>query len=93
MTEAACTVLPLRLSRLAPKTWWILSRRQGLPCDRIVVAGGIRSNSLWLEVIVDTIGKPVCLTRETNLSILAGAVAGAFALGHYDSLEDASTEL
>ncbi len=66
---------------------------QGLPCDRIVVAGGIRSNSLWLEVIVDTIGKPVCLTHETNLSILAGAVAGAFALGHYDSLEDASTDI
>jgi ribulose kinase len=66
---------------------------QGLSCDRIVVAGGIRSNPLWLEVIVDAIGKPVCLTHETNLSILAGAVAGSFALGHFPSLEQASTEI
>jgi ribulose kinase len=42
---------------------------------------------------VDAIGKPVCLTHETNLSILAGAVAGSFALGHFASLEQASTEI
>jgi ribulose kinase len=66
---------------------------QGLPCERIVVAGGIRNNPLWLEVLVDAIGKPVFLTRETNLSILAGAICASAGLGYFSGLEQASTEI
>jgi len=63
---------------------------QGLPIDHVVVAGGIRNNSLWLETLVDVLGKPVHLTVETNLSILAGAIAGAVGLGLFSTLEKAS---
>jgi ribulose kinase len=66
---------------------------QGLAFDRIVVAGGIRNNPLWLEVLVDAIGKPVYLTQETNLSILAGAICASSGLGYFSSLEQASTEI
>jgi ribulose kinase len=63
---------------------------QGIPITHTVVAGGIRNNHLWLETLVDVLGRPVHLTVETNLSILAGAIAGTVALGLYPTLEKAS---
>jgi ribulose kinase len=63
---------------------------QGIPISHIVVAGGIRNNDLWLETLVDVLGRPVHVTVETNLSILAGAIAGTVALGMYPSLAEAS---
>jgi ribulose kinase len=63
---------------------------QGIPITHAVVAGGIRNNELWLETLVDVLGRPVHLTVETNLSILAGAIAGTVALGIYPTLEKAS---
>jgi ribulose kinase len=63
---------------------------QGIPISHVVVAGGIRNNPLWLETLVDVLGRPVHLTVETNLSILAGAIAGTVALGIFPTLEKAS---
>ena len=48
----------------------------GIPCRRIVCAGGIVKNPLWLKATVDALGMPVQLAGDTNLSIL-GAVACA----------------
>jgi sugar (pentulose or hexulose) kinase len=39
---------------------------------------------------VDVLGKPVHLTVDTNLSILAGAIAASVGLGLFPTLEKAS---
>ena len=62
---------------------------QGVPLHHIVVAGGIRNNIVWLKTLVDVLGRPVHLTVDTNLSILAGAIAGAVGLGLFPTLEKA----
>lgn len=64
--------------------------RQGLAIDRVVVTGGIRNNPLWLQTLVDVLGKPAELATESNLTLLAGGVTGLFATGEYASLEEAS---
>jgi L-iditol 2-dehydrogenase len=63
---------------------------QGVPLDHVVVAGGIRNNQVWLKTLVDVLGRPVHLTVDANLSILAGAIAGSFGLGLFPTLEKAS---
>ncbi|HEX2529719.1 MAG TPA: FGGY-family carbohydrate kinase [Geminicoccus sp.] len=50
----------------------------GIPCRRVVCAGGIAKNRLWLQATVDAMGLPVQLAAEANLSIL-GAVGCAAA--------------
>lgn len=39
---------------------------------------------------MDVLGRPVHLTADTNLSILAGAIAGSVGLGIFPTLEKAS---
>lgn len=63
---------------------------QGVPLQRVVVAGGIRKNRLWLETLVDVLDQPVHLTANPNLSLVAGVVTAATVLGLYPSLEAAS---
>ena len=63
---------------------------QGIPLDHVVVAGGILNNRVWLKTLVDVLGRPVHLTVDANLSILAGAIAGTVALGLFPTLEKAS---
>jgi ribulose kinase len=63
---------------------------QGVSLDHIVVAGGIRNNQVWLKTLVDVLGRPVHLTVDANLSILAGAIAGSVGLGLFPTLEKAS---
>jgi ribulose kinase len=63
---------------------------QGISIDRVVVAGGIRNNPVWLKTLVDALGRPVHLTVDANLSILAGAIAGSVGLGIFPTLEKAS---
>jgi ribulose kinase len=46
---------------------------QRVPLDHVVVAGGIRNNEVWLKTLVDVLGRPVHLTVDANLSIIAGA--------------------
>jgi ribulose kinase len=63
---------------------------QGVLLDHVVVAGGIRNNQVWLKTLVDVLGRPVHLTVDANLSILAGAIAGSVGLGLFPTLEKAS---
>ncbi|MFC6489429.1 FGGY-family carbohydrate kinase [Nitratireductor sp. GCM10026969] len=67
--------------------------RQGVAIDRLVLAGGIMRNPLWLEATVDAIGKPVGVAREDNLSLYGAAVCCAVGLGLYPSLADAAGSL
>jgi ribulose kinase len=53
----------------------------GIPCRRIVCAGGIVKNPLWLKATVDALGMPIQLAGDTNLSILGAAACAATGAG------------
>ncbi|WP_309085651.1 FGGY-family carbohydrate kinase [Chelativorans sp.] len=65
----------------------------GVAIDRIVMAGGICNNALWLRATIDALGRPVSLVREENLSTLGAAVSAAHALGGFADLAAASRML
>jgi len=64
--------------------------RQGVAVDRVVLAGGILRNPLWLRATVDALGMPVGIAREDNLSLYGGAVAAAVGIGLHGSLTEAA---
>lgn len=63
---------------------------RGVMVDRIVVAGGICKNSLWLQATIDALGRPVHVAREDNLSLIGTAVCSAHALGLFPDMITAS---
>lgn len=67
--------------------------RQGVAVDRIVLAGGIMRNALWLQATVDAIGKPVGLAPDDNLTLYGNAVAAAVGLGLWPDLTSAARAL
>lgn len=54
---------------------------QGLPVERLVIAGGICKNPLWLRSTIDAIGVPVRVSPSDNLSLVGAAVSSIVALG------------
>lgn len=70
----------------------VLAER-GIEPDRIVMAGGICRNPLWLQATIDALGRPVGVAREDNLSLLGCAVCSATALGLFDDLATAARAL
>ncbi|MCX8279820.1 FGGY-family carbohydrate kinase [Phyllobacterium sp. 0TCS1.6C] len=58
--------------------------------DRIVVAGGICKNPLWLQATVDALGRPVQVAYGDNLSLIGTAACSAHALGLFPDLISAS---
>ncbi|RCW86999.1 FGGY-family carbohydrate kinase [Paracoccus lutimaris] len=67
--------------------------RQGVGIDRIVMAGGIMHNPVWLQATVDAIGKPVGLAPDDNLTLYGNAVAAAVGLGLWPDLTAAARAL
>ncbi len=67
----------------------VLAER-GVPIDRVVLAGGICKNALWLQSTIDAIGRPVEVAPEDNLSLVGAGVAAAAALGLYSDLQAAA---
>lgn len=67
--------------------------RQGVAIDRLVMAGGIMQNPLWLEATIDAIGKPVHVAKSDNLSLYGNAVSAAAGLGIHASIEEAAGSL
>ncbi|PRD40705.1 sugar kinase [Phyllobacterium phragmitis] len=63
---------------------------RGVMVDRIVVAGGICKNSLWLQATVDALQRPVHVAHGDNLSLIGTAVCSAHALGLFPDLITAS---
>lgn len=64
--------------------------RQGIAIDRIVLAGGIMHNRVWLQATVDALGKPVGLAPDDNLTLYGNAVAAAVGLGLWPDLASAA---
>jgi ribulose kinase len=65
----------------------------GIPCRRIVSAGGIAKNRLWLQATVDAMGLPVQLAADSNLSILGAAACAATGAGLFPDLFAASAAM
>jgi ribulose kinase len=63
---------------------------QGLAFERIMLAGGIKRNPLWLQATVDAIGKPVALAATDNLTLLGAAAAAAVGLGCHADMRSAA---
>lgn len=63
---------------------------RGVMVDRIVIAGGICKNPLWLQATIDALGRPVHVAHEDNLSLIGTAVCSAHALGLFPDLIAAS---
>lgn len=64
--------------------------RQGIAIERLVVAGGITKNPLWLRATIDAMGKPVDVAENANFTLLGGAVLAAVAGGAFGSLGEAA---
>jgi len=64
--------------------------QRGVTIDRIVMAGGICRNALWLQATVDALGRPVEVAHEDNLSLVGTAVCSATALGLFPNLAAAA---
>ena len=63
---------------------------QGLVFERLVVAGGIRRNPLWLQSTVDAIGRRVELAATDNLTLLGGAAAASVGMGSHADMRCAA---
>ncbi|WP_207481875.1 FGGY-family carbohydrate kinase [Arenibaculum pallidiluteum] len=63
---------------------------QGVPIDRLVLAGGIMRNPIWLRATVDAIGKPVDVALADNLTLVGAAAAAAAGVGLHDGMRSAS---
>jgi ribulose kinase len=67
--------------------------RQGVGIDRIVLAGGIQRNPVWMQATIDAIGKEVGIAEADNLTLYGCAVAAAVGLGVFPDLSAAAAAL
>jgi len=67
--------------------------RQGVAIERLVMAGGIMQNPLWLDATIDAIGKPVNVATDDNLTLYGNAVSAAAGLGRHGSIAEAAGSL
>lgn len=63
---------------------------QGLAFERIVLAGGIKRNPLWLQATVDAIGKAVSISDTDNLTLLGAAAAASVGIGRFADMRGAA---
>jgi len=58
--------------------------------ERLVMAGGICHNPLWLQATVDALAMPVQLAREDNLTLIGACASAAHAAGIFSDLTSAA---
>ena len=62
----------------------------GVKIDRIVCCGGIaEKNPLFMQIYADVLERPMCISRSKQTCALGAALAGAFASGYHQSVEQA----
>lgn len=64
--------------------------KRDVTIDRIVMAGGICKNPLWLQTTVDALARPVLVAQSDNLSLIGASVSAAHALGFFPDLMTAA---
>lgn len=57
----------------------------GLPVEKIMVVGGGTKNPLWLQMVADVLGKPVCTAGVTFGAAFGDAIMAALSAGAYGS--------
>lgn len=62
----------------------ILEER-GLPVKKVMVVGGGTKNPVWLQIVADILGRPVCTAQVTFGAAYGGAIMAALAGGAYES--------
>ncbi|WP_265281537.1 FGGY-family carbohydrate kinase [Verminephrobacter aporrectodeae] len=60
--------------------------QSGVPIARVVAAGGIQKNPLWLQATVDACGMPFDVADQENLTLIGAAISALNALGESASL-------
>jgi ribulose kinase len=58
----------------------------GVEINRVVAAGGIQKNPLWLQATVDACGLPFDVADEENLTLLGSAISALTAIGEQPNL-------
>jgi ribulose kinase len=66
---------------------------QGVAIERIVLAGGIQRNPLWMQATIDALGKEVEVAEDDNLSLYGCAVSASVGLGLFPDLPSAAKAL
>jgi ribulose kinase len=64
---------------------------QGVPIERLVVAGGILRNPVWLQATIDAIGKSAGVAATDNLTLVGAAAAASVGIGRYADLRRAAS--
>lgn len=62
----------------------------GVPCRRVVSAGGYARNPVWLKATVDAMGLPMQTLADVNLTILGAAACAAAGAGFAANLFEAA---
>lgn len=65
----------------------------GVELDKIVIAGGICKNPMWLQSTIDALNREVFVVSADNLTLVGTAVCSAHALGIFSNLYEASNAL
>jgi len=67
--------------------------RSGVGIRRVVASGGGVKNELWMQIIADVTGIPIDIAQESEAGTKGCAVIGAYGLGLYGSLREASARM
>jgi ribulokinase len=65
-------------------------RSHDFDLGRIIASGGATQSQLFMQIYADVLGKPICVTREAEASLLGSAVVAAVGAGAYPDLHTAS---
>lgn len=60
----------------------------GLPVHKVMVVGGGTKNPVWLQIVADMLGRPVCTAKVTFGAAYGDAIMAALGGGAYESWAD-----
>ena len=60
-------------------------KEKGLPVKKVMVVGGGTKNPVWLQIVADILGRPVCTAQVTFGAAYGDAIMAALAGGTYES--------
>jgi autoinducer 2 (AI-2) kinase len=85
LEENACIVSNINLENI--------SKFSGFDSDTITFASGASKGALWSQILADVTGKRVKIPIVKEATSLGGAMLAGVAMGIYNSIEEASTNI
>jgi len=58
--------------------------------ERVLICGGLSKNEIFVQTHADVLGIPIGLPETKEAVLLGGAIMGAAASGHYETLEESA---